>query len=72
MEPITIKKNGQGGFTVIQGDRYSDGVAFEEMLGIVIALTMDAKHFARFNEWMLTEEEWRKYHPWLFRDQEED
>ncbi len=71
METIIIEREERGSFTVRQGDRYSDGVAYEEMLGIVIALTQAEQYLDRFRNWMLTEEEWRQRHPWMFRDREE-
>lgn len=70
MEPITIKKNERGGFDVFQGDRYSDGLAYEEMIGVVIALTQAEQYLDRFRHWVRTEEEWRRTHPWMFREED--
>lgn len=39
MEKIIIEKDGNA-FNVIQGDRYSDHLGYDEMLGVVSALTM--------------------------------
>ncbi|MDE6742086.1 MAG: hypothetical protein K2J58_07125 [Muribaculaceae bacterium] len=69
MEPITIKRNEQGGFDVFQGDRYSDGLAYEEMIGLVVSLTMP-EDFSRAH-WMKTEEQHRMTEPWKYRDKEE-
>lgn len=71
MEPITIKRNEQGGFDVFQGDKYSDGLAYEEMIGVVIALTHAEQYVDRFHYWMRTEDEWRRISPWRFRHKEE-
>ncbi|MBF0651681.1 hypothetical protein IR083_22950 [Dysgonomonas sp. GY75] len=40
MEKITIEKLPNGGFNVIQGDKYSDMLGYDEMLGLVSCLTM--------------------------------
>lgn len=71
MEPITIKRNEKGGFDVFQGDKYSDGLTYEEMIGVVIAMTQAEQYLDRFRFWMKTEEEWRRYSPWRFRDEED-
>lgn len=40
MEDIIIKKDGNFGFDVWQGDRHSNHLGYDEMLGLVSALTM--------------------------------
>jgi hypothetical protein len=42
------------------GDKYSDNLAIEEMLGIVIQFTFPQTE-SKFSEWMKTEEEWKLY-----------
>ncbi len=71
MDPITIEREEGGGFTVRQGDRYSDHLAYEEMIGVVIAMSQPEEYLDRFRNWMLTEEEWRLKYPMLFRNREE-
>lgn len=61
MEPIIIEHT-EHGFTVRQGDRYADGIAFDEMLGLVIHLTMPDQ--LPYDRWMKTyaeHSEWYKY-----------
>lgn len=43
MEDIVIKKDGDYGFDVCQGDKHSDHLGFDEMLGLISALTMPEK-----------------------------
>lgn len=62
MKKIIIEKADYGGYNVIQGDKYSDGLAYEEMLGVVIALTFPEIGDVRFQNWMKTEQEWREYY----------
>lgn len=40
MEDIVIKKDGDYGFDVWQGDKHSDHLGFDEMLGLISALTI--------------------------------
>ncbi|MCM1079111.1 MAG: hypothetical protein NC344_05720 [Bacteroidales bacterium] len=40
MEKIIIEQTQGNGFSVIQGDKYSDKFGYDEMLGLVSALTM--------------------------------
>lgn len=60
MQPITIEK-GDYGFTVRQGDRYADEIAFDEMLGLVVSLTYPTLGRTPFTNWMRTEEEWKQW-----------
>lgn len=56
MENISIEKSEQGFFTVRQGDKYSDELGYDEMLGTISALTMPEKRPCL--HWMKTKEEW--------------
>ena len=61
MEPITIERT-EHGFTVRQGDRYADGITFDEMLGLIVHLTMPDQ--LPYDNWMRTyvqHSEWYKY-----------
>lgn len=55
VDTIKIEKLEGGAFNVVQGDRYSDTLGYDEMLGLVSALTMpeDRPH----TKWMQTKEE---------------
>lgn len=55
MEKITIKEHKKGGFTVKQGDREADGVGFDELMGLIAALTMPEKRPCL--HWMQTKEQ---------------
>lgn len=59
MEKIIIEtdKDINNFFTVRQGDRYSDKLSYDEMLGLISALTMPKERLCL--RWMKTEEEWR-------------
>ncbi len=59
MEKIIIEtdKDINNCFTVRQGDRYSDKLSYDEMLGLISALTMPKERPCL--RWMKTEEEWR-------------
>lgn len=59
MEDIVIKKDGDYGFDVWQGDKHSEHLGFEEMLGLISALTMPENRPCI--QWMRTEEEWRRW-----------
>lgn len=59
MEDIVIKKDGDYGFDVWQGDKHSDHLGFDEMLGLISALTMPENRPCL--QWMRTEEEWRRW-----------
>lgn len=55
VDTIKIEKLEGGAFNVVQGDRYSDTLSYDEMLGLVSALTI-AKE-PKCLCWMLTKEE---------------
>lgn len=59
MEKIIIEtdKDINNCFTVRQGDRYSDKLTYDEMLGLISVLTMPKERSCL--RWMRTEEEWR-------------
>lgn len=59
MEDIVIKKDGDYGFDVWQGDKHSDHLGFDEMLGLISALTMPENRPCL--QWMRTEEEWKRW-----------
>lgn len=63
MTPITIEHSPEKGYTVRQNDRYSDGMCFDEMLGLVVALTYpeDERFPKSRRDWMKTKEEWDAY-----------
>lgn len=54
---IEIDKAINNCFTVRQGDRYNDKLTYDEMLGLISALTMPKERHCL--HWMRTEEEWR-------------
>lgn len=54
---IEIDKDINNCFTVRQGDRYNDKLTYDEMLGLISALTMPKERPCL--QWMRTEEEWR-------------
>jgi hypothetical protein len=54
---IEIDKDINNYFTVRQGDRYNDKLTYDEMLGLISALTMPKERPCL--HWMRTEEEWR-------------
>lgn len=54
---IEIDKAINNCFTVRQGDRYNDKLTYDEMLGLISALTMPKERHCL--HWMKTEEEWR-------------
>jgi hypothetical protein len=58
MENIIIKKDGNFGFDVWQGDRHSNHLGYDEMLGLVSALTMPKNRLCL--HWMKTNEEWER------------
>lgn len=66
MEKIIIEFNEKqsteefpSGWKVTKGDCYADGLCYEEMIGLVISLSMPDKRPCL--HWMKTEEEHRKY-----------
>lgn len=70
MEPITIERD-EHGFTVRQGDKYSGHLCFDEMLGLIVALSLPDDFRYHRECWMLTEEQHRERFPWMFHDKEE-
>lgn len=60
MNPILIKKNPNGDFDVRQGDRYADGLTYEEVLGVVAHLLHTDS--LPYDSWFKTQEEWDAYH----------
>lgn len=59
MNTITIEKV-EGYYTVRQGDRYADGLGWDEMLGTICELTHPSIGRARYR--MATAEEWAQWH----------
>lgn len=57
---IKIEKLEGGAFNVVQGDKYADGVSWDEMLGLISALTIAANPICL--QWMNTKEE---HEAWL-------
>lgn len=60
---ITFDENcsTSAGWTVTQGDKYADHLAYEEMLGLVAAMTMPAEKRPCL-QWLRTKEE---HEEWL-------
>lgn len=61
MDDIIIKNNGSH-YTIIQGDKSSVELGYDEMLGLFVSLTMPEKR--PFLQWMKTDfehEQQRKY-----------
>lgn len=56
---IEIDKDRKNSFTVRQGDKYSDGLTYEEMLGTISALTMPTERPCI--HWMRTKEQWKDF-----------
>lgn len=56
---IEIDKDRKNSFTVRQGDKYSDGLTYDEMLGMISALTMPTERPCI--HWMKTEEQWKAF-----------
>lgn len=56
---IETDKDRKNSFTVRQGDKYSDGLTYEEMLGTISALTMPTERPCI--HWMRTKEEWNAW-----------
>lgn len=57
MEDITIKQYNNGCFKVFQRDKGSGELSYDEMLGLVSALTMSKNRPCL--QWMKTNEEWK-------------
>lgn len=55
VDTIKIEKLEGGAFNVVQGDRYADELAYDEMLGLVSALTIAKEPMCL--SWMKTKEE---------------
>ena len=59
-----------GGWTVTYGDKYADQLAYEEMLGVVAALTMpDNKPCLH---WLKTEEQHKQWREGLQKSSDEN
>jgi hypothetical protein len=61
MRTITIEIVDSNDFTVKEGERYCDRLAWEEMLCSIVELTHHKLGAVRFR--MLTEPEWRQLRP---------
>lgn len=59
MIPITIEFNEEKGYTVRQGNKYSDMMCFDEMLGLIATLTLEEDNNPQrvHRVWMRTKEE---------------
>lgn len=55
MEDITIKQYNNGCFEVFQGNKSSDELSFDEMLGLIAALTIPESCLSLL--WMKTKEQ---------------
>lgn len=67
MEKITVEL-GKNGFTVRQGDRYSDHMNFDETMGLLACLILKDNPGAIMNHyysWMRTHEQWDNYYEGL-------
>lgn len=65
MERITIEFD--NGYTVRQGDRYCDGLCYEEALGLLYYLLAKQQPHdiaMHFESWMLTKEQWDARERW--------
>lgn len=77
-EDVIIKQLPEGGFNVVYGDKYTGILSYDEMLGVVSAITMpkerpclnwlwtEAQHYAfneRYNKQNTTLESWQKLLP---------
>ena len=51
--------NDYGSWTVTYGDKYADGLGYEEMLGVVAAITMPENRPCL--QWLKTEEQHRQW-----------
>jgi hypothetical protein len=58
MEDIIIKRDGNFGFDVWQGNKHSNHLGYDEMLGLISALTMPENRPCL--QWMKSDEEWEK------------
>lgn len=66
VDTITIEKLEGGAFNVVQGDRYSDTLSYDEMLRLVSALTIAKEPMCL--RWMQTKEEHEARRPKLDSD----
>ena len=57
---ITLESNG---WKVQQGDKYADTLCYEEMLGVLVSLTMPEQRPCL--QWMLTKEQHEAYMTYL-------
>ena len=55
MKTITIESNEDNNFNVRQGDRYAEGLTFEEMLGVVAHIAKP--EYVPYDNWLLTKEQ---------------
>lgn len=60
MEQIKIDFN-ESGFTVRQGDKYVDYMGWDEMMGLIAAMTMPKDFSQNRLYWMRTQEQWEAY-----------
>lgn len=60
-EDIIIKRL-EHGFDVWVGDKHTEQLTHEEMLGVVIAMTSTAPIFDRYKPWLKTSEEHEAAH----------
>lgn len=63
MEKITVEYGGHG-YTVRQGDRYSDRMNFDECMALLGCLLRQPQSEVIMNHylgWMRTQEQWDKY-----------
>lgn len=58
MEKVTITLESNG-WKVQQGDKYADTLCYEEMLGVLISLTMPEQRPCL--QWMRTKEQYEAY-----------
>lgn len=55
MERIIIEKNENNHYSIIQGDKYSVELGYDEMLGLLVSLTLPEKRPCL--QWMKTKEQ---------------
>lgn len=63
-EDIIIKRDGYG-FDVWVGDKHTEQITYEEMLGVITSLCINEKNCAMYNNWFKTDEEHERYRKWL-------
>lgn len=69
IDTIKIEKLEGGAFNVVQGDRYSDSLSYDEMLGLVSALTIAKEPHCL--QWLKTKEEHEAWQNSLIRAAED-